>query len=365
MLIYLDNNATTTVAPEVLKITKEALKKYFANPSSIHSEGKKAKSLLVEARSSISSFFKVSPQELLFTSGGTESINTAIRGYLTTLSSGHIITTDIEHAAVYKTLLTFSKEFEIEFLKVGLYGAATSEMVKAAIRPNTKLILLSAANSETGVKTDIESIGAIAEETAIPFIIDGVAILGKELFKIPKGCSAICFSGHKIHAPKGIGLLYLNQDFKIKPLITGGPQEFEKRAGTENLAFILAFKEALNLINEEGISKMRTLRDYLENRLKPYTKVNGTGPRISNTSNLSFHGGIDGETLLIHLDRNKIAASLGSACSAGLIEPSRILLNMGIKREEVKSSIRFSLSRYTTKEEIDKTVEVIQEFLEQ
>lgn len=368
-MIYLDNNATTIVDKRVAQVVLEELQSYPSNPSSIHTFGKRAKKLLNAARNTAASFFKVKSEEVIFTSSATESLNTAIKGYFRANGKGHIISTNIEHAAIFNTLCEMQKEgFDVTFLNVGKSGALLPQEMERAITSNTKLIILSAANTETGVKTDLVAFGEIASKHGIPLIIDGVGILGKEPFsEIPKGVSAICFSGHKIHAPKGVGLLIFKPNFKFAPIITGGGQEFNKRAGSENLAAIIGMGKALEILQEDiqsASNKMRTLRDLFEKDLQEKfpqkIKINGDCARISNTSNLAFLG-IDGESLLLTLDQKGLMASAGSACSAGAMEPSRILLNMGIERGIAKSSLRFSLSRFTTKEEIEDAVKIIAE----
>jgi cysteine desulfurase len=219
-------------------------------------------------------------------------------------------------------------------------------------------------NNETGVKTDIDAIAAILHERRIPFVVDGVAQLGKELFSISTGVSAICFSGHKLHAPKGIGMAIVKGSFKFTPLLLGGGQESNRRGGTENVAGIVGLAEAIRLLKEElplASTRMLQLRDRLEQgliqRLSDVT-VNGQGPRICNTSNLCFRG-VEGESLMMNLDLAGVAASHGSACASGALEPSRVLLNMGLTVEQAASSIRFSLSRMTCEEEIDQALEII------
>lgn len=226
------------------------------------------------------------------------------------------------------------------------------------LSPNTQAIILSAVNSETGVKHDLEAIAALSLEHKVPFIVDGIALIGKENFQIPKGVSAIGFSGHKFHAPKGVGFAFIRSDLRLEPYLTGGDQEYGKRGGTENLPGIIGLAQAVSLLGIElpGASeRMKNLRDHLQSelchQLDPVI-VNGQGPRVVNTCNLSFPG-IEGEDLLMALDLAGIAVSHGSACSSGSLEPSRVLTNMGIPTQEARSAIRFSLSRYTTKEEID------------
>lgn len=329
-----------------------------ANPSSVHWFGQKARNLLSTARQKAASFFKAKPEEIIFTSGGTESINLFLRGL-----KGHAITTSIEHSATYRTLQALeSTGLDVTYLPVGLWGAPLPEQISDAIRPNTRAIVLSASNGETGVKIDLEAIAKIAETHHIPLFIDAVAYVGKESLSFHRGIAGIALSGHKFHAPKGIGLLYLRSDIKLPPEITGGSQENSRRAGTENLSGILALAEALQILQEkqtEITSAISDLRGHLENgllRAIPDLAIHGQGPRICNTSNIAFLG-LDGETLLMQLDLAGIAVSHGSACSSGSLEPSRVLTHMGIDRKTARSSIRFSLSRMNTREEIDQTLD--------
>jgi cysteine desulfurase len=363
--IYLDNNAGTLIDPCIISTLIHHLQTTPGNPSSVHTFGQEARAVLSKSRCSIAEFLKVKPSEITFTSCGTEALNTVLRGILAEQPSGHIITSSIEHSAVYATVKYLeSRGCTATYLESGLWGAVKSEAVQEAIRPDTRLIVLMAVNNETGVKTDIESIAKIAKEAKVPFLVDGVAWLGKEQVIIPDGISAMCFSGYKFHAPKGVGFAYIRSSLKLSPLITGGSQELGRRAGTENLLGILGVSEAIQILKSElpeASLRMKKYRNRLEEALMgnlPGVHINGEGPRICNTSNLSFEG-IEGETLLAKLDMEGIAVSHGSACSSGALEPSRILLNMGIKWELANSSIRFSLSRFTTEAEIDKTIEIV------
>ncbi len=358
--IYLDSNATTQPDPRVVEVMNRHLHQTSGNPSSLHAFGQAARNELTKARRTIASFLNVKPSEILFTSSGTEAANMLLRS----LGKGHIISSDLEHSAVFAPLQAMQKEgSDVTFLSPGLHGAATREAVREAIRSDTRLICLMAVNNETGVKTDIPAIAAIAEAAKIPFIVDGVAWLGKELFTIPEGVSALFFSGHKIHCPPGIGFAFVRSTVALKPFILGGEQESGKRGGTENLLGIVGLAEAVRLLSEElpeATSRMESLRNRLESGLMVTLEgvtINGLGPRIANTSNLSF-AGIEGETLLTQLDLQGIAASHGSACSSGALEPSRILRNMGIPAALAASSIRFSLSRMTTAEEVERCIDV-------
>lgn len=363
--IYLDNNATTAVDPQVLEAIVNELKLGPANPSSTHHFGQEAKGRLIRARKKVAAYFNVPSSEVIFTSGGTEGLNMLLKGHLSQMKGGHVITSDLEHPAVYNTLLEMQKQgCEVSFLSGGLHGAITASAVRNAIRPQTCLIALMAVNNETGVKTDLAEIGAVAEENKIPFVVDGVAWVGKERVAIPAGVSALCFSGHKFHGPKGSGGVIVRSSFQFSPLLIGGPQEYQKRGGTENLSAIVGLSEAFSLLETRlpfATEEMQKLRERLEQGLLSSLEgcfVNGTGERICNTTNLGFEG-IDGESLLIALDQQGIAVSHGSACSSGALEPSRVLLNMGISKNFCNGSLRFSLSRYTTKQEIDRCLEVV------
>ncbi len=359
--IYLDNNATTGVDPRVIEAVHAELAESPSNPSSAHELGQAAKKRLLQARETIASFFEFKPHEVIFTSGGTESLNMLLRG----IKASHILSSDIDHAAVYETQKDLEKKgTRVTYLCTGPYGAVRPEEVEKHLRHDTDLLVFSAANSETGVKNDIEAIAALAATRGIPLIVDGVGLLGKEPFFIPAGVAAIAFSGHKLHAPKGTGLALIRSNLKVAPLMTGGEQEYAKRAGTENLPGIMGLAKAVQLLSEElpsAAERMRALRDHFEETLQKIlgdVPVNGEGPRIPNTTNLSFLG-VDGETLLIHLDRAGIAASHGSACSSGALEPSRVLTRMGLSNRRTRTAVRFSLSRWTTREEIDGAIRIL------
>jgi cysteine desulfurase len=344
--IYLDNNATTGLDPRVLEAMLPHLSLSPENPSSPHSFGRNARAFLQIARQQVADFFNVSPKQVIFTSGATEGLNSCLK------KEGHLITSEIEHAAILTPLSDYP---EITYLKASSFGAPLPSDLEAAITPRTKQIILSAANNETGVKSDLGALSLLAKDHHIPLIIDGVGLLGKDSFSIPQGVAAIAFSSHKIHGPKGVGCLILNSSYPFTPFIKGGGQEYGLRSGTENLPGIIGFAKALELLSPSDYVRMRKLRDDFESRL-PHASVNGLGPRVSSVSNLTFEG-CDGETLLIDLDRHKIAVSHGSACASLALEPSHVLLKMGYPRKRVLSSLRFSLSRFTTKEELDSAIE--------
>lgn len=359
--VYLDHNATTPIDPKVLDAVWKELEE-VGNPSSSHFHGQRSRQRLENARERIARFFKAKPHEIIFTSGGTEGAQLLLKGILERGSLKHVITSDAEHSCVHQTIQDFqTKGCQISFLSSGSWGAVRVEDVEAALQSDTGLMVFMAVNNETGVKTDIEAIASLAEKRNIPFIVDGVALLGKEDFSIPKGVSAMFFSGHKLHAPKGIGVVFCRKPLKLVPQLIGGGQEFGRRAGTENLPGIIGMAAAVDILSEgqKDFSKhMQTLRDRLEKGLIDELDgliINGQGPRTVNTTNISFSG-VDGESLLMALDMEGISISHGSACSSGSLEPSRILLSMGIPLEQARSAIRFSLSRFTTQEEIDRCI---------
>lgn len=360
--IYLDNNATTALDPRVFKAMLVDLHGMPANPSSIHWFGKQARIHLNQARQTVASFFQADPKEIIFTSGGTESANLFLRGIGT---SGHVISSTIEHSCIYKTLQHLEASgLKTTFIPVGAWGAPLPEHIESAIRPDTKAIVLSAANSETGVKIDLEAIANIASKHKIPLFIDAVAFIGKEPFVMHPGITAVSLSGHKFHAPKGIGALFLRSSLKLTPQCTGGAQEYLHRAGTENLAGILGLAEAINILksDQEAITQhLFDLKAHFEHGLKRNISdllIHGEASRVSNTTAIAFPS-VDGESLLIHLDMAGIAASHGSACASGAMEPSRVLTQMGVSQKINRSSLRFSFSRFNTREEIDIAVEKI------
>jgi cysteine desulfurase len=359
-MIYVDNNATTPLHPKVIEALQQALS-LFGNPSSIHSVGQEAKVLLIQARRTIASYLGVRPQEIFFTSGGTEALNALLFG-LTRDKTGHLLSSELEHSAVIKTVDSIVG-WKKTLLSPGTRGAVTVEAVENGLRDNVSLIALMGVNNETGVKTPWREIANLAESHHVPFLIDGVSLLGKEAISpLPRGVTGMAFSGHKIHAPKGIGFFYLRSDSPFTPLIIGGGQEGQKRGGTENLLGILGLKRAVELLQEEPpFEALAELRNHFERRLLdeiPQVLINGEGERAPNVSNLSFEG-VDGESLLFNLDLKGIQASHGSACSSGSLEPSRILLAMGYPLQRVRSAIRFSFSRLNTKEEIDRVIDLL------
>lgn len=363
---YLDNNATTAIDPLVLEEMISLAKEGPLNPSSVHSMGRKARGLLENYRDKIANFLQVDQKEIFFTASGTEGLNLLIKGILATKTSGHVLSSNIEHAAVYQTLNNIErKNFDLELLPPNPEGNISPRQIEKTLTPCTILVVLSWVNGETGVKTDIPSIAKLCHEKNIPLIVDGVALMGKELFTIPEGVTGMAFAGHKFHGPK-TGFAYISKTIKITPLITGGHQESNLRAGTEDLMSIAGLTKAIELLKSHlpaATLKMEALRDRFESELKRSMKIeiNGTGPRICNVSNIYFVGK-EAESLLFHLDRSGIFSSHGSACTSSALEPSRVLTNMRLKKERVLGSLRFSLSRNTTEEEIDKTISILKSF---
>lgn len=344
--MYFDNNATTALAPEVLAVMLEELQKGPSNASSIHSYGQSARGRLAAARHTVASYFGVAPKEVIFTSGATEALNHVIKG----LGNGkRILSSELEHAAV---LTPLHNRPLVTLLK----GAVTLEKMADHL-PHSDLLIFMAANNETGVKTDLAALADVAYQRGIPLIVDGVALIGKEPFTFHRGITALVFSAHKFHGPLGAGCLILNKN--CPPFIEGGPQENRRRAGTENLPAICGLAKALTL--DKKTEQIGQRRDYFEELLQELDiEVNGEGERLCNTSNLYFPG-VEGEELMIHLDQVGLCCSHGSACSSGTLAISRVLLSLGYPRERAKSSLRFSFSRFTTPEEIERGADLIKE----
>lgn len=369
--IYLDHNATTPVEPAVREAIIQGLQEGVGNPSSVHYFGQLAKGHIVRAKQAIASLLDVRPREIVFTSGGTEGLNLLIRGIIGPECRGHIITSDLEHSAVMQTVVDLEQRgCSVDYLHPGSWGAPSPEMVAEAIRPDTRLIALMAANNETGVLTDVEGVAAVARQAGIPLVIDGVCLLGKELFTIPEGVTGMAFSGHKFHAPQGIGFVFIRRNQKLYHFMAGGSQQGGFRAGTENVPGIIGLGVATTLLKDklpEATAYMAGLRDHLLEGLRSGcgdVLVNGAGPKICNTLNVAFPG-VNGESLLMNLDLAGVAVSHGSACAAGALEPSRVLRAMDLPLERAASSIRLSLSRMTTREEVERAIAIATDVVKQ
>jgi len=367
MRIYLDNSATTRVDDQVLAGMISAMQANFGNASSIHTFGQEARAAVEEARASLASILGAEAREIIFTSGGTESDNTALWGVFRSgyRSGNHVITSRIEHPAVLLTCKALeSAGAEVTYIPVDPSGRIDPQNVKSAIRETTILISVMHANNETGVIQPIEEISAIARERGIVMHTDAVQSVGKIPLSVNVlGVDLLSLSGHKFHAPKGVGVLYARQGTRLTPFLTGGSHERKRRAGTENVPGIIGLGIAGSLASErlpEMSTRVAELRDHLESSIRtriPGVSVNGRMSRLPNITNLSF-AGIEGEAALIALDLEGVAVSTGSACSSGSLEPSHVLAAMGLRPEVVQGSLRFSLSYHTTAEEIDRTIEI-------
>jgi cysteine desulfurase len=363
MKIYLDNNATTEIDPRVASVFSEALINCWGNPSSIHELGQMAKAQLTKARRQIAQILGVKPLEVFFTASATESANQILKSAFLPDFRGHLITSDVEHPCVYSVAHWLVEcGVNVTFLKAGEKGYISAEQVEEALQDDTRLVALMAVNNETGVKSDVSAIAHLLDQKGVPYFVDGVAWIGKEDVTLPKGVTACSFSGHKFHGPKGSAGLVLRSSFHLEPLIHGGPQEFNKRGGTENLPGAIALAAALSLcVKEKPWSEVAKMRDLMESLLAesvPPVHIFGQGNRICNTSCIAFPG-VDGESLIMSLDLQGVFVSHGSACSSGSLEPSRVLMNMGADKALARSSIRISLGRFTTEEEVREAAKII------
>jgi len=361
-IYYFDNNATTPIAPEVVDAMLPFLKDHWGNPSSAYSFGRDLAAQLDVARTKVATLLNAEPREIVFTSCGTESNNSAIQSALATrLGKNHVVTTAVEHSATMKFCEFLQKRgVSVTFLPVSPEGALDLRLLENAIRPDTAIVSVMWANNETGVLFPIEQIAAICRSKDVLFHTDAVQVPGKIKIDVRAlGVDFLSLSAHKLHAPKGIGLLYVKRRVKYQPYIIGGGQERGRRGGTENVANIVAFGRAAELamtLLEDENSRVRRLRDKLEDGIQnhiPGTALNGTKePRLPNTSNIAF-AGVEAEGILMLLDQAGICVSSGSACTTGSLDPSHVLTAMGYDAARSRSSIRFSLSTYNTEAEVD------------
>ena len=358
MRIYLDNNATTPLHPEVLDALGAALRDVYGNASSIHKEGQTARRLIEEARESVARLIGAAARDIVFTSGGTESNNAALHGVLAATERPHIVTTSIEHPSVAEAL----RAHDVTAVDPARNGRVDAAAVIAAIRPETKLVAMMLANNETGVIQPVAEVARVTRERGIHLHCDAVQAAGKIDVDVEfLGADTVALSAHKIHAPKGIGALYVRRGLSLAPHLVGGAQERRRRAGTENVPLAAAFGIAAERARDTTVrEQVRKLRDDFESRLPGAHIVNGADvDRVPNTSNVTFLGA-DGEGIVIALDLEGVAVSTGSACSSGRVEPSSVLLAMGLTAAEAKSTVRFSLSRFTRQDEIDAVVELLE-----
>lgn len=362
----MDANATTPLLPEVLEAMRPFFMDAFGNASSIHQHGQHARAAVEHAREQVAALLHCRPTEIVFTSGGTESDNTALFGILR--PGDHLITSSIEHHAVLHTAEKMrDRGIDVTFLPVSAGGAVDPVDAYRALQPNTKLISIMMANNETGVVESVEAIGKIAAEAEICFHTDAVQAAGKIPIDVKEiGCHLLSISGHKLHAPQGIGILYVRRGTRFEPLLFGGSHERQRRAGTENVAGIVGLGKAAEIalagLTDGTEDRIAVMRDRLEHGLleaTEYCGVNGAGqPRVPNTSNLYFDH-LEGEALVIALDLKGLAVSGGSACSSGSTEPSHVLKAMGLPLARSRASLRFSLSRQNTEADIDFALEIV------
>ncbi len=373
--IYLDNAATTKTAPEVVEAMLPYFTENFGNPSSVYSFASKNKEAVTRQRECIAEALGAKKEEIYFTAGGSESDNWALKATAEAYKTkgNHIITTKIEHHAILHTAEYLAKQgYEITFLDVDEEGVVKIEDLKAAIRPTTILISVMFANNEIGTIQPIREIGAIAHENGILFHTDAVQAFGQVPINVDEyNIDMLSASGHKLNGPKGIGFLYIRKGLKVRSFVHGGGQERKRRAGTENVPGIVgigtATERAMRTMKERTQKEIE-LRDYLIGRILeevPYTRLNGhPSKRLPNNANFSFRF-IEGESLLIMLDMKGICASSGSACTSGSLDPSHVLLAIGLPHEIAHGSLRLTLSEETTKGEIDYVVESIKEIVAQ
>lgn len=373
-MIYLDNAATTKVSEEVFEAMKPYFCEQYANPSGIYTFAGKSMKAVDEARKKIAELIGAQPGEIYFTAGGSESDNWAIKAaadfYQT--KGKHIITSVIEHHAILHTCQYLEKQgYEVTYVNVDEYGVVRLDELEAAVRPDTILISVMAANNEIGTIQPLKEIGALAKKNGILFHTDAVQAYGHIPLNVDElGIDMLSASGHKFHGPKGIGFLYIRKGVRIGSFVHGGAQERSRRAGTHNTPGIVGMGAAAGLAAEgmqERMKKETALRDYLIERVLeeiPYSRLNGhKTDRLPNNANFCFRF-IEGESLLILLDQQGICASSGSACTSGSLDPSHVLLAIGLPHEIAHGSLRLTLSEETTREDIDDTVEAVKKIVE-
>jgi cysteine desulfurase len=370
--VYLDYNATTPVEPEVLDAMLPYFSGEFGNASSIHTFGQKARAAVETAREQVAALIGARPQEIFFTSGGTESDNHAIFGIVGSSANGpksrpHVITSFVEHEAVLNACQALEKQgVDVTYLHVDQDGLIDLEDLRGAIRQETVLITIMHANNELGTVQPLEEIGRIAKDADVYFHTDAVQSAGKIPIDVnPFQLDLLSLSGHKLYAPKGIGALYVRGGTRLKQLLYGGHHQRGMRPGTENVAGIVGLGKAAEIARRSlahDSKRLSALRDQLEHGLLhrvPHSRINGArAPRTPNTANLVFPG-VEGEALLIALDLKGLACSTGAACSSGAVEPSHVLTAIGLPAEEARASLRFSLGRHTTQADIDFALQVV------
>jgi cysteine desulfurase len=364
--VYLDNNATTPVLPEVLEAMRPYFAEHFGNASSIHHHGQETRAAVERARESMAALLGCRASEVVFTSGGTEGDNLAISGL--TRAGDHVISSTIEHHAVLNSCKHLeAMGCEVTYVPVDGRGVVDPDDVRRALRPQTKLITIMMANNETGVLQPIEEIGKIAAEADVYFHTDAVQAAGKVPIDVKRlGCDLLSISGHKLHAPQGVGALYVRKGTIVQPMFYGGSHERSRRAGTENVPGIIGLGKAAELASEAlergDLARMSAMRDHIEQKILSEveaTGVNGEGAlRVPNTTNIHFDY-IEGEALVIALDLKGLAVSTGAACSSGAIEPSHVLTAMGLPPEIARASLRFSLGKQNMPDDIQFALDLV------
>ena len=364
--VYLDNNATTPVLPEVFEAMRPYFAEHFGNASSIHHHGQETRAAIERARESVAALLGCRSSEIVFTSGGTEGDNLAISGLAH--AGDHVISSTIEHHAVLNTCKHLeAMGCEVTIVPVDGRGLVDPTDVRRALRPNTRLITIMMANNETGVLQPVEEIGKIAAEADIYFHTDAVQAAGKVEIDVRRiACDLLSISGHKLHAPQGVGALYVRKGTMLQPMLYGGSHERSRRAGTENVPGIIGLGKAAELAREAlergDLARMSVMRDRMEQKILSQvgaTGVNGEGaPRVPNTTNIHFDY-IEGEALVIALDLKGLAVSTGAACSSGAIEPSHVLTAMGLPPEIARASLRFSLGKQNTENDVEFALDLV------
>ena len=364
--VYFDNNATTPLLPEVFEVMRPYFEEHFGNASSIHHHGQETRAAVERSREAVADLLGCRPSEVVFTSGGTEADNLAIFGLAR--PGDHVITSTIEHHAVLNSCRRLQEMgCEVTFVPVDGRGLVDPDDVRRALRPNTRLITIMMANNETGVLQPVEGVAKIAAEADVYFHTDAVQAVGKVPVETRRiGCDLLSISGHKLHAPQGVGALYVRKGTILQPLFYGGSHERSRRAGTENVAGIIGLGKAAEIakqgLDSGELAQMAALRDRIQKTILSEVEasgVNGEGaPRVPNTTNIYFDY-IEGEALVIALDLKGLAVSTGAACSSGAIEPSHVLTAMGLPPERARASIRFSLGKQNTPEEVDFALSLI------
>ena len=362
----MDSNATTPLAPEVFAAMQPFFTEQFGNASSVHFYGQRARAAVENAREHLAALFHCRASEIVFTSGGTEGDNLALFGLVK--PGDHLITSSIEHHAVLHAAERLQERgVDVTFLPVSSEGVVSPESVRRAIKPNTAMVSIMMANNETGALQPVSEIGRIAAEADIWFHTDAVQTAGKVSLDVAAiGCDLATISGHKMHAPQGVGALYVRRGTQLEPLFFGGTHERQRRAGTENLPGIVALGKAAEMaltgLENGAVSRMGRLRDRLEHQMRALVDecgVNGGAvPRVPNTTNLWFDH-LEGEALVIALDLKGLAVSGGSACASGAAEPSHVLSAMGLPPARARASLRFSIDKHTSESDIDFALEVV------